>query len=85
MAYDYNKEKSYLFTDEGQREFLQVRDNVKRLLEEAGAFSTCKAWKGVSGDSWQMLAMIDRLVELKEIREISQYGVSQQARVFVEA
>jgi hypothetical protein len=37
------------------------------------------------GDSWTMLACVDRLVELGEIREIVQADVPGQYRVFVEA
>jgi hypothetical protein len=38
-----------------------------------------------SGDSWTMLACMDRLVELGEIREVPQSGVAGQDRIFVKA
>lgn len=41
--------------------------------------------RGVTGDSWEMMARVDRLVELGEIREITGSNVAGQDRVFVEA
>ena len=75
--YEYENEREKLFTDKGQVLFLLIRDNVKRLLEDAGAFQCYKAWDGVHGDSWGMLACIDRLVELEEIRCVYSEAVRQ--------
>lgn len=80
MSYQYETEKSKLFTDEGQRHFLKVRDNVKELLSVAGAFRVDKV---LSGDSWFCLACIDRLVELGELEELTGKQVAGQNRVFV--
>ncbi len=80
--YNYLTEKPKIFTEEGQIEFLKVRDRVKYLLKEAGAFMMFSALKDISGDSWQMMAYVDRLVELKEIKEITS-NVAGQHRVFV--
>lgn len=68
MAYDYQTERPWLFTDEGQREFLKVRDRAFFLAEQAGAFMVGKAIERLSGDSWHGLACIDRLVELGEFK-----------------
>jgi hypothetical protein len=35
MMYDYQKEKYYIFTEEGQCDFLKVRDQAHQLLKEA--------------------------------------------------
>ena len=80
--YDYFKEKHKIFTEENQVNFLKVRDQAHKLLKEAGAFMLFSACKGVSGDTWTMMAYVDRLVELKEIREITS-NVAGQHRVFV--
>jgi hypothetical protein len=56
-----------LFTDKGQVIFLKVRDRVKELLRTAGAFRMHAAIGGIEGSSWQLIACIDRLVELGEI------------------
>ena len=82
--YDYQTEKKKLWTEEGQVVFLKIRDNVKRLLNTAGAFTMDKAIQGSLGDSWLQLACVDRLVELNEIMEVTKKGtVAGQDRVFV--
>lgn len=81
--YNYENERHKIFTEQGQREFLKVRDAAHRLLREAGAFTMFSALKDVSGDSWLQMAYIDRLVELGEIREITNGNVAGQHRVFV--
>ena len=80
MSYQYEVKKQKLFTDEGQRHFLKVRDNVKELLATAGAFRVDKV---LSGDSWFCLACVDRLVELGELIELTDEQVAGQDRVFV--
>ncbi len=81
--YDYQKEKPKILTDKGQREFLIVRDQTNHLLEEAGAFKIFHALEGITGDGWTMMAYVDRMVELGEIREITGPKVAGQDRVFV--
>ena len=82
--YEYQTERFKLFTEEGQIAFLKIRDNVKRLLNTAGAFTMEKAIQGSSVPSWLQLACVDYLVELNEIMEITKKGtVAGQDRVFV--
>lgn len=85
MAYSYEAEKSELFTDEGQRMFLKVRDRAKALLAQAGAVTCEKLMSAAgSGSSWTMLACVDRLVELGELRRVTpRVSVSTQDEVFV--
>ena len=82
MAYDYSRERAGIFTEDGQTMFLKIRDKSKELLALAGACTSGKLMC-TSGDSWQMLACIDRLVELGELREITSGSVAGQNRVFV--
>lgn len=65
MAYEYQTERAWLFTESGQVKLLEVRDKVQVLLKTAGAFRMTAI--SVTGDSFQTLACIDRLVELGEI------------------
>jgi hypothetical protein len=65
MGYKYEEERKNVFTEEGQVTFLKVRDQVKALLEKAGAFRMDKLC--ITGDSFFTLACVDRLVELGEI------------------
>jgi hypothetical protein len=81
--YNYQQVKPLLFSDEGQRLFLKCRDRVKDLLKASGAVRMEEAIKTLSGDSWTMLACLDRMVELGEIREIRQGHVVGQCRIFV--
>ena len=83
MPYSYAKERAAIFTERGQRMFLSIRDNVRRLLKTAGAVRMDEAIDGQTGSSWEMLACVDRLVELKEIREITGPDVPGQYRVFI--
>lgn len=82
--YRYEDLRPRLFTDEGQRMFLKIRDRTKKLLAASGAVRMDQAINCVSGDSWTMLACVDRMVELNEIREITLPGTIGQSRVFVE-
>lgn len=82
--YDYETQKQKLFTDEGQRLFLVVRDKVKKILETSGAITMESAIKSFAEESWTLLACVDRMVELDELTEIpnptSKMG---QNRIFV--
>lgn len=82
--YSYQTQRERLFTDAGQRMFTAVRDNVRRLLKQAGAVRQQEALATVSGDSWDQIACLDRMVELGELRELT-FGdnVSSQYRVFI--
>lgn len=82
--YNYEYEKKKLFTDDGQKLFIGVRDHVQGLLKEAGAFRMSEAMRLPEGvgasSSWEQMACIDRMIELGEIVEIprkcwSQYKV----------
>ncbi len=70
MGYDYATERPKVFTEEGQVMFLQIRDWLAETLSKAGAarMQEIIAYAPPSGDSWTMLACIDRLIELNEIQ-----------------
>lgn len=82
--YNYATEKPKLFTDNGQVLFLEIRDRAHRLVAEAGAVRMDKAIGGSTGDSWEMIACVDRMVELGELAEVIIRGeVAGQHRIFV--
>lgn len=85
MGYCYETEKAELFTDEGQRQFLKVRDWVQRTLKVAGAVRCVEILGAAgSGSSWTQLACVDRLVELGELKRITPRGsVATQYEVYV--
>ena len=83
-GYTYQAERDRLFTDEGQRMFLAVRDRANKLLGEAGAFTAEACFRSISGDTFDMLASVDRMVELEELTELTNpQKVWGQDRVFV--
>ncbi len=85
MGYDYAKQKPQVFSEDGQVLFLKMRDKAKRLLKEAGAFRLQELMDGFTGSTWDMIACVDRLVELGEILELarpSQMSSWSQNRVF---
>lgn len=81
--YRYEVEKSNVFTEDGQVMFLKIRDQVTALLKQAGAVRLQEAISQVTGSTWTMLACMDRLVELGELRELTDAKVPGQYRVFV--
>lgn len=84
--YDYKTEKPKLLTDEGQRTLIKVRDHVLGTLKISGAITMSAAMSAVcGGDSWTMMAYVDRLAELGDIREIKHGDVAGQWRIFVAA
>lgn len=70
MSYSYATQRPNVFTEDGQIMFLKIRDQAKALIAKAGAATSEKIMSGCTGDTWNMLACIDRLVELGEILEV---------------
>lgn len=82
--YEYRDLRSKLFTEEGTVMFMAIRDHVQKLLRDAGACTMGAAMRGTCGDTWTMMACVDRLVELGELREVDPNArVAGQDRVFV--
>ena len=76
--YKYETEKPFVFSEDGQVAFLQIRDKVQVLLKAGGAFAMGKV-----ANSWEQMACVDRLVELGEIRTINRGEQCQgQYRLF---
>lgn len=81
--YNYTTQKKNLFTEEGQVLFLKIRDNAQLQLKGAGAFRMDCVLAGCTGDGWDMMACVDRLVELQEVYEVTAgRNVPGQYRIF---
>ena len=80
--YNYQTEPPHIFTEEGQVMFLKIRDNTKRLLGISGVARMQEMISVCSGSTWHMIACVDRMVELREIREVSPPGCMAQHRLF---
>lgn len=83
--YVYDEHKKWVLTDDGQRQLLRIRDRVYALLETSGAFQMGNAICEEAGDVWEMMACVDRIVELGEIREVSEPRCAGQHRLFISA
>jgi hypothetical protein len=81
MSYNYQTQRKELFTEDGQVMFIKIRDKANALLSVAGSFRM-DAVMNISGDTWTMLACVDRMIELGELREITNNDVAGQHRVF---
>ena len=82
--YNYKKIKKNLFTEKGQVTFTTIRDKIHKILKTSGAITMEKAIEGISGDSWEHMACVDRMVELGELREICHPNqVAGQYRIFI--
>lgn len=79
MSYDYSAERPWLFTEEGQRAFIKARDAILEVTKATGAIREAEAthfMRGV-GDSWKMLAVTDRMVELGDLELVDKRGPRQ--------
>lgn len=85
--YNYETQKANIYTDDGLRLFVGIRDQVHALLKQAGAVRMQEAIRLPNGigaaDSWTMIACVDRMVELGELLEITPSDCAGQYRVFV--
>jgi len=72
MPYNYQRERRKLLTNEGQKALLRMSDEARRLLEEKRVFwlEELLGKASLRGDAWFQLALVDRLVELGEIKEV---------------
>lgn len=83
MSYNYQAERSSLFTEKGCCDFIKIRDNTFELLELAGAVRIREATQGIGGSTFFQHACMDRMIEMKEIREMTGPNACGQDRVFV--
>lgn len=84
MSYDYQTERPYVLTDEGQRRVFAVADFATRAIEMSGAVTAGKLMSAAgSGDSWKLMACVDRLVEIGRLREIAFPRSTWQERIFI--
>ena len=82
--YNYEDLKPELFTEGFQPKFLEVRDTVRDLISVNKVFRLDALITIVTGDSWLIVACVDRLVELGEITEVLEVRgcVPLQHRIF---
>lgn len=84
--YDYSEQRPFVFSEKGQVCFLAIRDHIQKVLKVSGCIDLGHAMTQTSGDTWDQMACVDRLVELGELREVVQEGFpAGQHRIFRDA
>lgn len=83
--YVYSEHRPYVFTEEGQTKLLAMIGAARRAFDVAGAVRQHVLISAASGgDGWRLIALVDRLVELGYLREVTGDSCMGQHRVFVE-
>ena len=83
MSYRYEDYRERVFSEGGQVMFLKIRDNASELIAKSGASTMERLIAGCSGTNWDMLACVDRLVELGELLEVpNPHSSAGQHRIF---
>ena len=70
--YSYKEQRKEIFTESGVSMLLKMRDNINKKLDVAGAVRAGEAMENISGDTWVMLAILDYLIEINELVEVTQ-------------
>jgi hypothetical protein len=82
MSYDYKTERSKLFSEDGVSALMKVRENANKCIRASGAVMSSHLMQGAS-DTWTALAAMDYLVEIGDLKEVTNKSVMGQHRVFV--
>lgn len=81
--YKYEDYKDKLLSIEGTEMFFNVKKRIDNFLSLSGAFKIENVITKMSGDSWLIMACVDRLVEIAYLKELTDKNVMGQNRVFV--
>lgn len=83
MSYSYATQRPFVFTEDGQVMFLSIRDKARKLMVDSACAMLGKIISGQTGEVWNMMACVDRLVELNELKEIpNPISSAGQHRIF---
>lgn len=77
-GYVYAEHRAHVFTERGQEQLLTVLKCARECIEKSGAVLAVKLLNAAgSGDSWDMMAVVERLVELNYLRAVYDCGAWQ--------
>lgn len=78
MSYRYEEFRDFVLSDEGQRDVIRTLLHAQKIMEQSGA-ATMRALMTQMRccDSWQRLAVIDRLLEIGVLREVGNTGTER--------
>jgi hypothetical protein len=87
MSYSYENHRAFVFTEEGQVYLLRAVEAARRAFDTSGSTGACLGrylWRAMefSGDSFNAIAVIDRLVEIGYIFRVGCVGDSTLDAVF---
>lgn len=68
--YRYVNARENVFTAEGVKMLMRIRKNIEVMAKVSGVVTVERAISGCTGDNYLMLACIDLLKELGEVKEI---------------
>ena len=77
MTYKYSIEKQKIFTEEGVKKIIQIKDNAVRLISRSGAATVSNIIQDVGGDSFLLVACIDFLVETGYLKKVASGSMTQ--------
>jgi hypothetical protein len=81
--YNYATERPWTFTDSGVLALFKAYKTAVRLIDVAGVANGMKITEECACDTYKMLALLDRLVELGQLREVTGPTIRGQDRIFV--
>jgi len=84
-SYDYQLQRSNLFTEEGVMMVTILRDRMQYLLKLSGVVRIRELIFNSFGCTWDMFACVDLMVELNEIQEVAQPNTAPLDRIFISA
>ncbi len=83
MSYSYPTLRPFVFSEPGQDMLLKIRDFAEKTLKTSGAVRMDALMNAAGGgESWNMMACVDRLVERKELIEVTPHNCTGQHRIF---
>ena len=74
MPFKQEDYERWLGTREGQDAVIRARDKAQEMDRVAGVFTRQKVMNVITGDSWQALAVVNRLVERGDVRRVDVSG-----------
>lgn len=80
--YNYNEQKPFLFTEEGNKMYTKILIKVLNALQSTQLILMADILNNLNSDLWSMMACVDRLIELNLIVEITGSDVAGQNRIF---
>jgi hypothetical protein len=70
MSYSYEREKAAIYTPEGLKMLVDLRDQIRAKCKSSGAVRFDAI--SFSGDSWTALACLDFMIERGDLKRVTE-------------